>query len=533
MQSENATMPQHGEGPSRHSGEFTPRMVFWELTNACNLKCVHCRAYPVEETSPDDLSTEEARRLIDQIASFPSTALRTGAKPAIVLSGGEPLVRPDCLEIARYGASKGLRMLLATNGTLLTAEKAREIVDAGIQRISVSIDGATAASHDEFRRVPGAFEAAWRGIENARAASLSFQINTTVSKHNIDEIPDILDLAVKRGAVALHLFLLVPTGCGKEIADEEMIDPEEYERILGWFYEQSKSVPIGLKATCAPHYFRIARQRAEAEGVELPARSNGPEGMTKGCLAGSAVCFVSHCGEVFPCGYLPVSAGNVREQDFKEIWENAEVFRVLRDEDNLQGKCGCCEYRRICMGCRARAYACTGNYLAPEPYCVYEPRRARTGLRRQSIMDEIDKRLLNIVQTDFPIARRPYEVLSGRLGISEQEALGRVRALAESGVIRRIGPSFDSRRLGHVSTLVAARVPKERLDEVAGLVSSFPEVTHNYGREFDYNLWFTLICESEARLGAVLEAIKSRTGLSDMRSLPAVRTFKIRVEFEL
>jgi radical SAM protein with 4Fe4S-binding SPASM domain len=224
--------------------------------------------------------------------------------------------------------------------------------------------------------VPGAFEAAWRGIENAKAAGLPFQINTTVSKHNIDEIPDILDLAIKRGAVALHIFLLVPTGCGKEIADEEMIDPGEYERVLNWFYERSKDAGIALKATCAPHYFRIVRQRAKAEGVQPPTHSHGHDAMTKGCLAGSGVCFVSHKGEVYPCGYLPVSAGNVRLQDFKSIWEDAEVFRVLRDEDNLQGKCGDCEYRRVCMGCRARAYACTGNYLAPEPYCVYEPKRA-------------------------------------------------------------------------------------------------------------------------------------------------------------
>jgi len=390
MDSDNAKTPQNNAGPGQsgvaggpRGREFVPRLVFWEITNACNLRCVHCRACPVEERSPEDLSTEEARRLVDQIASFPSTALRTGAKPALVLSGGEPLVRPDCLEIARYGTSKGLRMLLATNGTLLTAGLAREVAEAGVQRISVSIDGATASSHDEFRRILGAFDAAWSGVENAKAAGLSFQINTTVSKHNIDEIPDILDLAVRRGAVALHIFLLVPTGCGKEIADDEMIDPEEYERVLSWFYERSKDAGIGLKATCAPHYFRIVRQRAKpvlsqvegAEGVQPPTPSHGHDAMTKGCLAGSAVCFVSHRGEVYPCGYLPVSAGNVRVQHFKEIWEGAEVFRVLRDEDNLQGKCGYCEYRRVCMGCRARAYACTGNYLGPEPYCVYEPKR--------------------------------------------------------------------------------------------------------------------------------------------------------------
>lgn len=350
-----------------HNREYIPRLVFWELTNACNLKCVHCRACPVDEQSPEDLTTDEGKTLIDRIVSF--------AKPVLVLSGGEPLVRPDVFEIADYGASKGLRIALATNGTLVNPEVAQKIKESGIQRVSVSIDGADAASHDKFRRIPGAFDEAWRGVEYIKSAGVPFQINTTVTKHNIHQIPDILNLAVERGAVALHMFLLVPTGCGKEIADDEMIDPQEYERVLNWFYDQSQDVQIGLKATCAPHYFRIMRQRARGK---ITPETHGFEAMTKGCLAGSGVCFVSHKGEVYPCGYLPVSAGNIRQQHFKDIWDNAEVFKTLRDEDNLEGKCGCCEYRRVCMGCRARAYACTGNYLAPEPYCVYEPTGAAT-----------------------------------------------------------------------------------------------------------------------------------------------------------
>jgi len=349
-----------------HKREYVPRLVFWELTNACNLKCVHCRACPAEHRSPEELSTEETRTLLDQIASF--------AKPAIVLSGGEPLVRPDVFDIAEYGTSKGLRMLLATNGTLVTPEIAQRIVDVGIKRVSVSIDGAYPETHDSFRRIAGAFESAWRGIENLKRVGMPFQINTTVAKHNIDQIPDILNLAIERGAVAVHIFLLVPTGCGKEIADDEMIDPEQYESVLNWFYEQSKNVPIALKATCAPHYFRIVLQRSKEDGIKSPLTGHGHEAMTKGCLAGSAVCFVSHKGDVYPCGYLQVSAGNIRQEHFKSVWDNAEVFKALRNEDNLEGKCGYCEYRRVCMGCRARAYAYTGNYLSPEPYCVYEPK---------------------------------------------------------------------------------------------------------------------------------------------------------------
>jgi len=340
-------------------------MVFWELTAACNLKCVHCRACPAEQRSPDELSFGESQRLLHEIASC--------SKCAVVLSGGEPLVRPDVFRLAEYGNSLGLRMLLATNGTTVTTDIARKIADAGIARVSVSIDGANSDSHDAFRRVDGSFDAAWQGVECLKAAHVPYQINTSVAKHNIEELPDILDLVTQRGAIAWHLFLLVPTGCGKEIAEDEMIDPADYEMILHWLYHRSKNAPIALKATCAPHYFRVMRQNAKAGGVVPAFETQGMDAVTKGCLAGSGVCFVSHVGEVYPCGYLPVSAGNVRRQSFEDIWENAEVFRVLRDDRNLEGKCGYCEYRRVCMGCRARAYGCTGNYLAPEPYCVYEP----------------------------------------------------------------------------------------------------------------------------------------------------------------
>jgi heme b synthase len=346
----------------------TLRMLFWELTNACNMQCVHCRAEPSQSRSSVELSTSEAISLLEEIVSF--------AKPVVVLSGGEPLIRPDWGEIASYGASLGLRMLLATNGSLVTREIAEQMASCGIQRISVSIDGADEESHDGFRGVRGAFEAAWRGIENARAAGIPYQINTTVTKRNIGQLPQILQLAVERGAAALHLFLLVPTGCGKEIAQEEMIEPSEYEQVLEWLFEQSRSVAIDLRATCAPHYYRVVLQRSGSKpSTENHSGQRASSRPQKGCLAGSAVCFVSHAGDVFPCGYLPVAAGNVRREPLAKIWQQSDVFRLLRDENNLQGKCGYCEYRRVCMGCRARAYAVTGNYLSAEPYCIYEPRR--------------------------------------------------------------------------------------------------------------------------------------------------------------
>jgi heme b synthase len=306
-------------------------------------------------------------------------AIREVSAPILVLSGGEPLVRDDIFRISRFAADRGLKVALATNGTLVTEDVARRAKEAGVQRASVSLDGPDPHTHDSFRQIPGSFEAALRGIAAFRAAGVPFQVNTSVANHNKDSLPRILDLAVRLGAVAFHLFLLVPVGCGLEISEEEQISPQEYEDILNWFYDASRQVPISLKATCAPHYYRILRQRAAREGVRVTRETHGMDAITRGCLAGSAVCFVSHRGDVYPCGYLPVSAGNVRIQRFAEIWRQAPVFRQMRDYDCLKGKCGVCEFRGVCGGCRARAFGETGDYLQEEPYCVYAPRSARAG----------------------------------------------------------------------------------------------------------------------------------------------------------
>jgi heme b synthase len=360
-------------------GQFAPRLIFWETTAGCNLRCIHCRRIDVaDQLVPEDLTLAESKALIDQIVAFSS--------PIFVLSGGEPLMRPDIFDIARYAVGRGLRVALATNGTLIDDGTAGRIVDAGIRRVAVSLDGADAATHDAFRALPGSFDQAVRGIQRLRLRGMSVQINTTVARHNIDELPDVLELARSLGADALHIFLLVPVGCGVEIADEQMIAPQDYERVLQWLYERDREGLLELKATCAPHYFRILRQRRAAEDREMPpsgARPNatghadGLRAMTKGCLAGTGVCFISHKGEVFPCGYLPLRAGSVREQSLQEIWERSEVFQTLRDPDRLEGKCGLCEFKRICAGCRARAYGMTGNYLGEEPFCIYEPRALR------------------------------------------------------------------------------------------------------------------------------------------------------------
>jgi heme b synthase len=263
-------------------------------------------------------------------------------------------------------------MTMAVNGTLLTPQRVQQMLAAGIQRISISIDGATAASHDAFRQVPGAFEGALRGIRNAAEANLDFQINTTITQQNLHELPAIQELAVSLGAVAHHIFLLVPMGRGKDLI-EQGISAEQYEQTLHWFYEQKDRVPLQLKATCAPHYYRILRQRARAEGRKVDFQTFGLDAVTRGCLGGVAFCFISHRGQVQPCGYLELDCGSIREKSFQEVWEGSTIFKDLRDFQKYEGKCGRCEFVRVCGGCRARAYENTGSYLAPEPLCLYQP----------------------------------------------------------------------------------------------------------------------------------------------------------------
>ena len=396
---------------NNHSAqEFKPRLIFWEVTKGCNLRCIHCRATATELSSPSDLSTGRAIEIINQIAGF--------ANPILVLSGGEPLYRNDIFDLATVATQKGLRVALATNGTLVTKDVAKKIVDAGVKRVSISLDGADSLTHDTFRGIPGAFDAAVYGLRNLKELGMSVQINMTIARHNAKQLPRVLDLARDLGADALHTFLLVPVGCGVDIAEEQMVPPQEYEAMLNWFYDKSKEGDIELKATCAPHYFRVVRQRRAQERREAvaagqvqygaghpgvigpdemtmpgtnavvikpkghhtghpaghPGGADGMNAMTKGCLAGTGVCFISHEGEVFPCGYLPALAGDLRKQPFADIWNKSIVFEQLRDTGNLKGKCGCCEFRNVCMGCRARAFAASGDYLAEEPFCVYEPK---------------------------------------------------------------------------------------------------------------------------------------------------------------
>ncbi len=368
----------------------SPRLIFWETTAGCNLRCTHCRRLDVmDAVSRDDMDTARAKAFIDDISSH--------YKPILVLSGGEPLFRNDILELAAHARDRGLRVALATNGTLVTRQKAKEIKVAGIARVSISLDGARPESHDRMRG-EGNFVRALEGFRHLSEEGVSLQVNMTVTRHNAHELPELYEKCLDLKADALHLFMLVPVGCGVEIADTDMLPPVEYEKWLNWFYDREWEGRIEMKATCAPHYFRIVRQRSHEHGGLTPSHhrqmskggrpsTSEPSGVgageshghqalhqtTKGCLAGSGVAFVSHKGEVFPCGYLPLTAGNVHQQSFQDIWENSPVFQKLRQPDLLEGKCGECSFRFVCGGCRARAYYQSGSELAEEPFCVYEP----------------------------------------------------------------------------------------------------------------------------------------------------------------
>ena len=311
-----------------------------------------------------ELPTEEFKAILGSLAG-------QGRPPMVVFSGGEPLMRKDLPELLGFAKEKGIPFAIATNGALVDAAMTKMLASYGPHRISVSLDGAIPATHDNFRGQKGSFEKAVNALKLFRGAGIPTQINCSISTNNVAERDAIVRLSSELGAAALHFFLLVPVGCGAELPDAMRLGAENYEEFLGWLFETQKKFPFEIRATCAPHQTRIVRQKVAASSPEFAGRA----AMMRGCLAGSAIAFISHKGEVFPCGYLPVPAGDLKKQNFWEIWENSEVFKTISDPAALKGKCGICEFRVICAGCRARAFGTTGDYMGEEPYCLYEPKK--------------------------------------------------------------------------------------------------------------------------------------------------------------
>jgi heme b synthase len=348
------------------TGIKAPRIIAWEITRSCNLSCQHCRAAAEFGHYPGELTLDEIKATIDDICSI--------TNPILILTGGEPLMRPDIYEIIDYAHAAGAMPVIGTNATLITSETARKIAEHGIPRVSVSLDFPTAAQHDAFRGQEGSFDEAVRGIKLLREAGVGVQINTTVTRLNMDCMDQKHDLALSLDAEAFHPFLLVPTGRGANMVDMELT-PEQYEEVLTWAYEKQKQSPMHFKPTDSPQYYRIIRQKAAEEGTRVTPETYGMDALTRGCLGGITFVFISHTGDLQPCGYFDMQCGNVKEQPFSQIWTESKVFNDLRDYAKLKGKCGRCEYKGFCGGCRARALAATGDYLAEEPYCAYQPHR--------------------------------------------------------------------------------------------------------------------------------------------------------------
>ena len=344
------------------------RLLFWESTIKCNLACAHCRRIESNNTAYKDMSTAQAKNLLEQLASL---GKKQSMMPVLVFSGGEPLCRDDLFELISRARSLGIIPALATNGTLIDSTVAERMHDSGVMRVSVSLDGATAEVHNKLRQLSGSFEKAIEGIGHLREQKVPFQINMTLTRHNAHQIEDVYNLAKSLGAVAVHIFMLVPVGCGQSLADTDMLSPKQYEQKMLDICKLDGRGELQLKVTCGPHYERVTREQGVSS--HMKASRSGHGGASRGCLAGIGVLFVGHQGDVFPCGYLPVRCGNVLEDKLSDIWYNNKDLARMRDSNQLEGKCGVCGYRQICGGCRGRAYAATGNYMAEEPFCAYVP----------------------------------------------------------------------------------------------------------------------------------------------------------------
>jgi radical SAM protein len=359
-----------------------PFVLIWELTQACDLECDHCRADAQPDRHPGELSTAEGKRLLADAAEF-------GDGQLVVLSGGDPLKRDDVVEIVEYGTEQGLRMTMTPSGTnSLTPEIIEALSDAGLKRMALSIDGADAESHDAFRGEAGSFEQTRAAARAASEAGLPLQINTTVCDSTVGDLPGIRNLARELGAVLWSVFFLVPIGRGRVL---DPISPERAESVMEWLLDVADEEPFGVKTTEAPHYRRVALQGTVAVASGEKKGSVGPDGNSDGgsgrsdgnpddrigrrtgIRAGDGFAFVSHTGEVYPSGFLPGSAGNVRDRGIVECYRESPLFDSLRDEDALKGKCGACEFRHVCGGSRSRAYAYTGDPLESDPLCAYVP----------------------------------------------------------------------------------------------------------------------------------------------------------------
>lgn len=348
--------------------KFDLKWLAWEITRRCNLNCTHCRSSSeVAHNEHPDVTKKRAFEILDEISTF--------AKPVIVLSGGEPLLHEHVFDIAAYGTELGFKMCLATNGTLLTHETCQKIKLSNIKMVSLSLDGSNSQIHDSFRCQPGAFAGTINAAKLLKENNIDFLINSSFTKFNQHDIASCFHLAKKLGAKAWYLFMVIPTGRGEALL-EELISTDDFQDILDWHYEMEKQEQdILVRPTCAPHYYRIRFEKDKEQNLKHNRRKlSFSPGDSKGCLAGQTIALIDVDGEVLPCSYLPISAGNVNKQSFNQIWSESSLLKSFRDYKSYTGRCGDCEYIKTCGGCRARAYMINDDYLAEEPFCGYIPK---------------------------------------------------------------------------------------------------------------------------------------------------------------
>ncbi|MBO9598196.1 MAG: TIGR04053 family radical SAM/SPASM domain-containing protein [Cohnella sp.] len=346
-----------------------PFIVIWEVTRACALKCLHCRAEAQYRADPRQLSFEEGIKLIDTIAEMDN--------PLFVFTGGDPLMRPDLFDLARYAIEeKKLSVSMTPSATpKVTRDAIRKAKEVGLSRWAFSLDGSRAEIHDHFRGTKGSYDLTMRGIEYLQELRIPIQVNTTVSQYNLRDLEAIAEKVKEMGAVLWSLFFLVPTGRGME---KDMISPRQHEEVMKWLCQVQRRMPYGVKATEAPHYRRVFLQESRRASTE-PEQENAKRAdmlgrAHKGVNDGDGFVFISHVGDVYPSGFLPVRCGSVRERPLTDIYRHSPIMKELRDKSLLKGKCGACEFKAVCGGSRARAYAVTGDYLESDPYCAYVPK---------------------------------------------------------------------------------------------------------------------------------------------------------------
>ena len=356
--------------------DLAPFTIAWEVTRACAYACVHCRADAMHVRDPQELNTEESLRLIDRIAEF-------GNNPILIFTGGDPMMRKDLHELIAFATQKGLRCSLTPTATALpTKERLEKVQDAGVRRIALSLDAPHREIHDDFRQTPGSWLRTMDILHRVKTVGLSVQVNTTVSKHNVDILHEMVPFIQEVNAVQWSVFFLVPTG---RALVQNMISAEQHEKVFNWLYDLSQQAPFDIKSTAAPMYRHVAIERKRAEqGGDKPVTFQGAgfqyaDGLnrpTKGVNDGNGFLFISHIGDIQPSGFLPITAGNVRSDDVVDVYRNSSLFKDLRDATKLKGRCGVCEYRDVCGGQRGRAYGVTGDYLETDPACAYTPKAA-------------------------------------------------------------------------------------------------------------------------------------------------------------